>query len=50
MTVLTVTALAAYAIGRLAWFLCYIDVRVRQDCWDLELSMMREAVRLRDSF
>lgn len=49
MTVLTATALAVYIIGRLAWFLCYIDVRVRQDCWDVELNLIREAARLRNA-
>jgi hypothetical protein len=39
-------ALLVYPLGRLAWFLCYIDVRVRRDCWDMELQMMQEAERL----
>lgn len=41
------TGLAAYAICRLAWFLCYIDLRVRRDCWDLELEILDESRRLR---
>jgi hypothetical protein len=39
-------ALYAYVIGRLAWFFCYIDVRVRRDCWDMELAILQEARRL----
>lgn len=48
LTTLTATALLVYPISRLAWFLCYIDVRVRKDCWDLELGLSREAARLRE--
>lgn len=40
------TGLAAYAVCRLAWFFCYIDLRVRRDCWDLELEMLDESQRL----
>src|SRR5262249_38921797 len=36
-------ALLVYPIGRLAWFFCYIDVRVRRDCWDMELQIIQEA-------
>jgi len=39
-------ALMAYIPARLAWFYCYIDVRVRRDCWDMELEILREAERL----
>ena len=39
-------ALLVYPIGRLAWFFCYVDVRVRRDCWDMELQIMQEAERL----
>jgi hypothetical protein len=40
------TALLVYPLGRLAWFFCYIDVRVRRDCWDMELKIMQDAERL----
>lgn len=40
------TALFVYPLGRLAWFFCYIDVRVRRDCWDMELKILQEAERL----
>jgi len=49
LTVLTATALLAYPMTRIAWFLCYIDLRVRRDCWDLELGLTREAARLRET-
>lgn len=40
------TGLAVYAVCRVAWFLCYIDLRVRRDCWDLELEILDEARHL----
>lgn len=43
VTAALAAALAAYPVGRLAWFFCYIDVRVRRDCWDMELQILREA-------
>jgi hypothetical protein len=46
LTTATATALAVYPVGRLAWFFCYVDVRVRRDCWDMELLFAREARRL----
>lgn len=39
-------ALLVYPLGRLAWFFCYLDVRVRRDCWDMELQILQEAERL----
>ncbi|RPI84347.1 MAG: hypothetical protein EHM42_07590 [Planctomycetaceae bacterium] len=39
-------ALLVYSHLRIAWFLCYIDVRVRRDCWDLELQILQETDRL----
>ncbi|MBI5757063.1 MAG: hypothetical protein HZA46_00940 [Planctomycetales bacterium] len=38
--------LLVYVLGRLAWFLVYIDLRVRRDCWDMELQIVHEAERL----
>ena len=46
LTLHLVTGLAAYGICRLAWFFCYVDLRVRRDCWDLELELLDEAQRL----
>jgi hypothetical protein len=46
VTAALAVAFLVYPIGRLAWFFCYIDVRVRRDCWDVELSIIQEAERL----
>jgi hypothetical protein len=46
VTTAVAAAFLAYPVGRLAWFFCYLDVRVRRDCWDMELAMLREARRL----
>ncbi len=35
-----------YPIVRLAWFFCYLDQRIRNECWDLQLTFRAEAVRL----
>jgi len=48
-TALTAIGLLVYPIGRLAWFLCYVDLRVRRDCWDVELEFVQEARRLKGS-
>lgn len=31
---------------RITWFLMYIDLRVRNDCWDVELKLQQEAAQL----
>lgn len=46
VTTMYACALAVFPLGRLAWFFCYIDLRVRQDCWDMELQILQEAERL----
>lgn len=46
LTVLTGFILLVYPIGRLAWFFTYIDLRVRLDCWDMELRMAEVAQNL----
>lgn len=43
LATLTATGLASYAVCRLAWFFAYIDLRIRRDCWDLELALAEEA-------
>jgi len=48
ITWLSVTSLLVYTMGRLAWFVSYIDLRVRYDCWDMELKMFEQARRLRE--
>lgn len=37
-----------FPIVRLAWFFCYLDQRIRNECWDLELQFRVEAVRLEE--
>jgi len=46
LTASTAVALLVYPLARLAWFFCYVDVRVRRDCWDMELQILQEAERL----
>jgi hypothetical protein len=46
ITAALAVALMVYPIARLAWFFCYMDVRVRRDCWDIELQIIQEARRL----
>ncbi|MCA9058368.1 MAG: hypothetical protein KDA85_07710 [Planctomycetaceae bacterium] len=31
---------------RIAWFVCYLDQRIRNECWDLDLQFRMEAIRL----
>ncbi|MCY2967081.1 MAG: hypothetical protein NT069_26170 [Planctomycetota bacterium] len=45
-TAAVAVALFVYIDIRIAWFLCYIDVRVRRDCWDIELQISQETERL----
>ena len=35
-----------YPVIRLAWFFCYLDQRIRNECWDLQLQCRIEASRL----
>lgn len=37
-----------YPIIRLCWFFCYLDQRIRNECWDLQLQYRAEASRLED--
>lgn len=46
LCLITFCAFLVYPLGRLAWFFTYIDLRVRRDCWDMELEMAQEADRL----
>jgi len=46
LTTLTVTGLCVYAVCRLAWFFAYVDLRIRRDCWDLEVALADEARRV----
>lgn len=40
-------ALFVFMYLRIAWFLTYIDLRIREDCWDVELKLSQEAEQLR---
>ncbi|MFK7776790.1 MAG: hypothetical protein QM501_01550 [Gimesia sp.] len=46
LTFLTGFILLIYPIGRIAWFFTYIDLRVRRDCWDMELRMAEVSQKL----
>ena len=35
-----------FPIVRLAWFFCYLDQRIRNECWDLHLQFQMESARL----
>ncbi len=37
-----------YPVIRLAWFFCYLDQRIRNECWDLQLQFRAEAARLEE--
>lgn len=37
-----------FPIVRLAWFFCYLDQRIRNECWDLDLQFRLEANRLEE--
>jgi hypothetical protein len=45
LSTMTMTALCVYAVCRLAWFFAYVDLRIRRDCWDLEVALAEEARR-----
>lgn len=35
-----------YPMIRLAWFFCYLDQRIRNECWDLQVQFRAESARL----
>lgn len=35
-----------FPVIRLAWFFCYLDQRIRNECWDIDLQFRVEANRL----
>ncbi len=37
-----------FPLIRLAWFFCYLDQRIRNECWDIELQFRIEAERLEE--
>ena len=48
ITVMHAALWFTYPIVRLAWFFCYLDQRIRNECWDLELQFRVEAGRLEE--
>jgi hypothetical protein len=38
-----------YPLIRVAWFFCYLDQRIRSECWDLQVMLRSEAHRLEKS-
>lgn len=47
VTVLHFLLWLVYPIIRLAWFFCYLDVRIQKEGWDVELDFRIEAQRLK---
>lgn len=45
LSTLVGVSLLTYSWLRLAWFFSYIDLRIREDCWDLEIALADEARR-----
>ena len=49
VVLLQVSLWIPYPVVRLAWFFCYLDQRIRNECWDLDLQFRAESMRLRES-
>lgn len=48
LTAIQLTIWLPYPVIRLAWFFCYLDQRIRNECWDLQLQFRVEAARLEE--
>ena len=48
ITMVQVAFWICYPVMRLAWFFCYLDQRIRNECWDLELQFRIEAGRIEE--
>ena len=48
LTAMQLTVWLPYPVIRLAWFFCYLDQRIRNECWDLQLQFRAEAVRIEE--
>ena len=48
LTAIQLTLWLPYPVIRLAWFFCYLDQRIRNECWDLQLQFRVEAARLEE--
>lgn len=46
LTALQLAMWIPYPVIRLAWFFCYLDQRIRNECWDLQVQLRAEAARL----
>jgi hypothetical protein len=46
LTTLQAAIWLPFPIIRLTWFFCYLDQRIRNECWDLQLYVRTEAIRL----
>ncbi|MEY2725520.1 MAG: hypothetical protein RLZZ458_1387 [Planctomycetota bacterium] len=46
LTALQLALWIPYPIIRIAWFFCYLDQRIRNECWDLQVQLRAEASRL----
>ena len=49
ITAMHVSFWLMYPVVRIAWFFCYLDQRIRNECWDLELQFRVESVRLQEA-
>lgn len=48
LTAIQLTLWLPFPVIRLAWFFCYLDQRIRNECWDLQLQFRAEAARLEE--
>ena len=48
IVVLQASLWITWPIARLAWFFCYLDQRIRNECWDLDLQIRAESRRLEE--
>lgn len=46
LTALQLALWVPYPIIRITWFFCYLDQRIRNECWDLQVQLRAEASRL----
>ncbi len=46
LTLLQFSLWLGWPLIRIAWFFCYLDQRIRSECWDLQVQFRAEAVRL----
>lgn len=49
LTTLQIVLWLPYPVVRVAWFFCYLDQRIRNECWDLDLQFRIEAIRLEEA-